>query len=104
LKYRHEFHNRDAQFLQVRNLLHETIKGSGARGIDAGSGLTRESPNVKLVDDCVGFVAQCRSGRGQFVGERLACTNDPQWRFLAFEPSSIARVLSNASGKNTQRA
>ncbi len=44
----HEFHDGDAEVLEVGDLLHEPVEGSGARGIDAGAGVFGKSTDVQL--------------------------------------------------------
>ena len=48
---RHQFHRRDAEFLQIRNLFDQPGEGSAVRGIDPGVGARREAFDVQFIDD-----------------------------------------------------
>ena len=56
LKYRHQLDNGYPEFLEVRDLLHQTGIRASSRCIHAGVGISSEALHVKFVDDCIRLV------------------------------------------------
>src|SRR4029077_10441780 len=63
LKYRHELHRRDSQFLQVRNLLDQARKSTAFLRSDAGTWVAGEAAHMHFINDGLsrGFVERCVS-------------------------------------------
>ncbi len=60
---RHELDNRYSEFFQIGDLFHQAGICAGTRRIQAGVRILRETPHVKLVDNCIGLM----------MGSRVSC-------------------------------
>src|SRR5215469_627452 len=59
LKYGHQFDDGYAEFLQIRDLFHQSGVGAGTRRTYAGISVAREALYMKFVDNCFGFGPRC---------------------------------------------